>query len=159
MKFRKDFVTNSSSSSFICAVCGECVSGMDLGLEDAGMLRCENGHEFCESHAVKEFSTLEAAISFFTDNPDELNEYKKDYFDEEDVSIEEVAECAVDNDADCCSRYEVPIAFCPICQFKNVYVPDGFKFLMKKYNLTEQELLVEMKQAAPTYADLAKSLK
>ena len=36
-KYRKDFVTNSSSSSFVCDVCGETASGWDMGLSDAGM--------------------------------------------------------------------------------------------------------------------------
>lgn len=30
MKYRKSFVTNSSSSSFICEVCGEVESGYDM---------------------------------------------------------------------------------------------------------------------------------
>ena len=36
MKIRKGFVSNSSSSSFICDVSGEEHQGMDIGLEGAG---------------------------------------------------------------------------------------------------------------------------
>jgi hypothetical protein len=52
MKYRKGFVTNSSSSSYVCDVCGEEASGWDLSLHDAEMLECENGHIFCESHMI-----------------------------------------------------------------------------------------------------------
>ena len=48
-KFRSSFVTNSSSSSFICEVCGNVEAGMDLCLSEAEFARCVNGHEFCES--------------------------------------------------------------------------------------------------------------
>ncbi len=54
MKFRSGFVSNSSSSSFVCEICKEIVSGMDMGLEDAEMVRCENDHTFCESHINSE---------------------------------------------------------------------------------------------------------
>ena len=52
MKIRKGFVSNSSSSSFICDVCGSDYSGMDATLEDADMFECENGHTFCTNHLV-----------------------------------------------------------------------------------------------------------
>lgn len=37
MKYRKDFVTNSSSSSYICEICGADAHGMDLSIRDAEM--------------------------------------------------------------------------------------------------------------------------
>jgi len=52
MKIRTGFVSNSSSSSFVCDVCGEECSGMDMSLSDADMCECENGHTFCTSHTL-----------------------------------------------------------------------------------------------------------
>lgn len=52
MKIRKGFVSNSSSSSFICDVSGETVEGMDLCLEEAGMYECEHGHVFFEEYLI-----------------------------------------------------------------------------------------------------------
>jgi len=49
MKIRNGFVSNSSSSSFTCAVCGEDHSGMDLCLSECEMFECENGHIFHEA--------------------------------------------------------------------------------------------------------------
>ena len=47
MKIRQGFVSNSSSSSFICDMCGYNVEGRDLSVEDADFYYCENGHEIC----------------------------------------------------------------------------------------------------------------
>lgn len=55
MKIRTGFVSNSSSSSFVCDVCGNIESGWDLGLNDAEMCECVNGHTFCQSHMLPEF--------------------------------------------------------------------------------------------------------
>lgn len=41
MKIRRGFVSNSSSSSFICDVCGRDKTGYE----------CENGHYFCQDEA------------------------------------------------------------------------------------------------------------
>lgn len=38
MKFRSTFVTNSSSSSYVCEICGRTESGYDLGLSDCEMM-------------------------------------------------------------------------------------------------------------------------
>jgi hypothetical protein len=46
MKTRKGFVSNSSSSSFICDISGETESGYDMCLSDAGMVKCINEHTF-----------------------------------------------------------------------------------------------------------------
>jgi len=52
MKTRNGFVSNSSSTSFTCDVCGEDVSGWDLSRSDSGMQLCVNGHNFCDSHEI-----------------------------------------------------------------------------------------------------------
>jgi len=46
MKIRKGFVSNSSSSSFVCDITGGTESGWDMGLSDVEMCECENGHVF-----------------------------------------------------------------------------------------------------------------
>ena len=38
MKIRSGFVSNSSSSSFVCCICGRSEGGYDMSLEDAGMV-------------------------------------------------------------------------------------------------------------------------
>lgn len=47
MKFRKSFVTNSSSSSYICEICGEEETNWDF---PEWLVRCVNEHQFCEEH-------------------------------------------------------------------------------------------------------------
>lgn len=45
MKTRQGFVSNSSTSSFICCKCGEIEGGFDSCLSDCEMIECEKGHE------------------------------------------------------------------------------------------------------------------
>ena len=53
MKTRSQFVSNSSSSSFICEICNHTESGWDASVEDIGFVRCENDHTFCEEHLLE----------------------------------------------------------------------------------------------------------
>lgn len=59
MKFRTGFVSNSSSSSFTCLVCGSEQSGYDLCLTDAEMHSCVNDHYFCDHHLIGEKSSTD----------------------------------------------------------------------------------------------------
>lgn len=53
MKYRSDFVTNSSSSSYTCDICGRTESGWDMGLSEAEMVECVNGHIFCADEMLE----------------------------------------------------------------------------------------------------------
>lgn len=46
MKVRKGFVSNSSSSSFICDLTGNTEGGWDASLSDVEMVECTNNHTF-----------------------------------------------------------------------------------------------------------------
>ena len=67
MKFRKDFVTNSSSSSYICEICGRNESGYDIGLRDCEMMECVNGHIFCCEEALP-FPSKEEMVKAIMEN-------------------------------------------------------------------------------------------
>jgi hypothetical protein len=114
MKYRKDFVTNSSSSSFLCEICSRTEEGYDMSLEDAGMCSCENGHTFCESHLLE---------------PVDFSEYDE-------------------------GRYEIPIKFCPICQYQKVAPLEIVKYLIK-----ENKLDVLKDEIKSKYGDYKKFLK
>ncbi len=58
MKIRNGFVSNSSTSSFICCVCGEVFTGMDACPTDFGCLECKNGHIICDEHLKFDNSEL-----------------------------------------------------------------------------------------------------
>ena len=48
MKIRKGFVSNSSTTTFICSICREIEAGRDSGLSDFEMFSCINDHEMHE---------------------------------------------------------------------------------------------------------------
>jgi hypothetical protein len=54
MKFRKGFVSNSSSSSFVCDTCKETFSGWDASPSEFEHQYCVNGHVICEDEIMVE---------------------------------------------------------------------------------------------------------
>lgn len=60
MKKRIGFVSNSSSSSFICDVTGEKYEGYDLSPCDEDLYECEEGHIFPMDMKVRELTDEEA---------------------------------------------------------------------------------------------------
>ena len=54
MKIRNGFVSNSSSSSFVCNICGQNYEGWDASPRDPEFecSECENGHVMCNEHLL-----------------------------------------------------------------------------------------------------------
>lgn len=142
MKFRSDFVTNSSSSSYVCQICGESGSGWDASPKDFNMTECVNGHVICQEHIITpsrdqlkeellQFKNWDCEndceVQAFT--PDELSEMSDD--DMIDVIME-----------DC----EIPECMCPICQFEEYSENDMALYLLKEYKVPRDEVFAEIKK-------------
>lgn len=153
MKFRKDFVTNSSSSSFICDVCGRDESGFDLSLADAGMMECVNGHVFCCDEAL-EHPSKEEMIKIILENAwNEKYNWRtgEDEIITEGELIEMDEEDLFDNFYLREGYYDVPECICPICQFEEYSSNDMLKYLLKEYKLKPTEVMKSWKERFGTY--------
>ena len=64
MKLRLGFVSNSSSSSFVCDVYGDVQAGYDMSLSEAEMCECVKGHTFCECHISDNLKIVEEEIYY-----------------------------------------------------------------------------------------------
>lgn len=161
MKFRKDFVTNSSSSSFICEVCGRDESGFDLSLEDAGMMECVNGHVFCCNEALKRSSKEEMIKIILENSWNEKYNYRTGEY--ELITEDELIEMDdLDLWSDFCKEgeyYDVPECVCPICQFEAYSDYDLIKYLLKEYNLNTEDILAAWKERFGTYNEFKKWLR
>jgi len=115
MKTRQGFVSNSSSSSFVCDVCGASESGWDASLSDFDMYECENGHTFCADELVKPVD--------------------EKYLDED----------SPDFDEDMVYNYGVPEECCPVCSFQSYSEPDMVTYLKKKFGDDTDEAFAEAK--------------
>lgn len=149
MKYRKDFVTNSSSSSYVCEICGREECGMNLSLSDCDMMECVNGHVFCKDEALK-IPDKKELITMILEN-----EWNKDAWDSEIKNSRDYSEDELNSmDADdlfknFCSEggyYAVPECVCPICQFHEYSEEDMAAFLLKEYKVPKEEIFAEVKK-------------
>ena len=149
MKFRKDFVTNSSSSSYVCEICGRTESGWDMGLSECEMMECVNGHVFCCDEAL-EIPSKKEMIKMILENEwnkdvwTSRSDGYKDYTEDELLAMSED-----DLFHDFCSEsgyYDVPECVCPICQFIEYSEYDLSAYLLKEYGISRDEVFAEVKK-------------
>lgn len=149
MKFRKDFVTNSSSSSFICEICGRVESGWDMGLSEAEMMECVNGHTFCVDESL-DYPDKKDLIKMILENEwneDIWDSEIRDYRDYTEMELEEMEEeYLFDNFCSESGYYSVPECVCPICNFLEYSEYDLSKYLLKEYGIPREEVFAEVKK-------------
>jgi hypothetical protein len=150
MKVRQGFVSNSSSSSFVCDISGEEVSGMDMGLREAGMYECENGHTFLEEYLIGDpwnETTKEEFLKIEKDRNENPGQYIKNRLQEvEEMTEEEWQKNADDIFYDFEWSYELPAKYCPICQMEEFVSSDLKKYLIRETGITEGEVFKEVKE-------------
>jgi hypothetical protein len=134
LKYRKDFVTNSSSSSFVCDICGCSESGYDMSMSEAGMYECVNGHTICESEILLEVDYKEVIQSLLREG---------ETFDFDNISNDELEDIAM-NEFE--YRYNVPEKYCPICMMIQYSEYDMARYLQIISNITKESVFQEVKK-------------
>jgi len=122
MKVRSGFVSNSSSSSFVCAICDRSEGGWDADWSDFDMDHCyECGNCFCIDH-MKKFTVQDKQEILlndeeFMENADEVD--KSAITKGIGSDIEDLWETFLADLYDGC-----PSSMCPICSL--TYIPDRY---------------------------------
>lgn len=155
MKIRNGFVSNSSSSSFTCQVCGEECSGMDMCLDEAEMFQCQNGHTICLAHKLGEVSLAEKRKIILENkySDDEQKDAAKDMNDEEFKEYWEDNNLDSEFELD----YEAPASLCPICQLKNITDEMLVNLVLNERGISRTALEEEFRQFFVNYDNYKKA--
>mgnify|MGYP007069490262 CR=1 FL=1 len=124
MKYRHGFVSNSSTSSFICEICGNTESGMDCSAEELGFIECDNGHEICQEEAIEGY---QEAMDARNEAECKADYGEEGYFEEENL----------------------PSEYCPICNFEVPSMPDIERYFHKQYGIPDSEVFDYVKKINP----------
>ena len=144
MKIRTGFVSNSSSSSFVCDVCAYSEAGWD-GQYDIQVVRCQNGHEMCEEH-------VDIPEKITEENKQELFNYIKEYCPTEkcpkiDESLDELQSWWAKTRRWLFSE-GIDAKDCPICNLSVVKDGEIVKHLLEKYDLSRKSVEEEIRKGA-----------
>lgn len=131
MKVRLDFVTNSSTSCYICQVCGAKESGFDADAGELGFKDCPEGHIFCNGHVRGEVTVEDQKqlILNYEFVDDKLKELLRSLDGDAIVDFIEEHECELD-DALYALDPTVPERLCPICSLRHVLDEDLVPYLL-----------------------------
>lgn len=141
MKFRKDFVTNSSSSSYICDICGNECSGWDINPYDYEMCECENGHILCQEHLIN--ATREELIQKIIDI-EEIDNYCNLSYSREELDCMddfELFDVLIE-----ITHGEIPESMCPLCRFDEYSSNDMARYLLTIYKVPKEEVFEMIKK-------------
>lgn len=150
-KLRLGFVSNSSSSSFICDVCGYETSGWDMCLGEAEMFECENGHTCCYEHLLSDNITPELIqklynrlINYSYVTEEEIKEYCEKYeIDINNLTFENIKEL-YEKFSDPII-YDIPEELCPLCNFEELCMDGAERYLLKTTQYTKEEVFEYIK--------------
>lgn len=155
MKIRKSFVSNSSSSSFTCDVCGANESGMDLCLSDINMSECVNGHTFCNNHINKDIKDL--SVEQKREILIKQNKYDED--EDEVERIKALSDKEINEEELQLDDYNYPAELCPCCTFEELSDKDMINYVEKIHNISRKEYAEQLRNKFKSYDEFTKFIK
>ena len=142
MKTREGFVSNSSTTSFICCVCGETVVEHDsVSYEDLDMWRCDDesddddcgsGHLMCTEHRLPDGSCPVCTFKVYAIN--ELGQYFKkttSYTEDEAFAAVKIMNK----------------------RRRKLHYGEYVEYVLGKMNKNDEAILAELHDKFPTYKD------
>ena len=163
MKIRTSFVSNSSSTSFTCSSCGENVIGRDMGIEEAEMIECENGHTICEYNCAKgswdEELTEEVILKYIEEELPLVKKREEKYAEQYGTRTDEQIRKDLRRDFEYEYREKVPSKYCPVCSFDVISKEDYMSFLLYKLGMKYEDIKDEIRKEFNSYQDLKEKLK
>jgi len=154
MKKRYGFVSNSSSSCFVCLISGKKASGWDLSLSKAEMCRCVNGHTISNEYRFqfKELTHEDYEKLIKENYEGELTEYEVKSYNRMMEALKDKDYSEIDSYFDLKSGYDFPEDQCPICSFKHFLAEDVLNYLYNS-KVSKQEIEAEISQKFKNYND------
>jgi hypothetical protein len=157
---RKCFVSNSSSSSFVCCLTGEADSGMDASPSDLGMIECANGHIFYERFLLEgEDPTLQDKRDWLKSQSEKYDWYKKHYEDSLAMDDEEFEEYFEDEWDYEFNEEGISTKRCPVCQMQDLPNDDLSAYFLAQLGKTRKEFAGMMKEQFGTYDKFQEFIK
>jgi hypothetical protein len=161
MKIRQGFVSNSSSSSFVCDVCGYAEEIQDSYFAYSSLRMCKNGHVICKDELI--------------DFDEEVINNSNDEDDDEERDYNRVAEkycpiCQFEaSGKDDIKRYFLKTTDITEAEVfegikkankrrKKLYPTEYVNYVYVKAGIIESELLAKLKEEFGTYDNFRKSL-
>lgn len=140
MKLRTSFVSNSSSSSYVCDITGEAFEVQDSCFRDAGLVQCPNGHVFKEEFILplkNEFPVREQmliALDNHTDSKKECDAFRK-------LSLPDLQKKYSDVVMEVGDDYYCKPCQCPLCTLTRVTDSELLEFMFKSLKTTRAAVM------------------
>lgn len=151
MKIRKGFVSNSSSSSFVCDVCGESIDP-----EYGEVSKCFGGHMMCyQDHCINlPIDTWKKEIIKCLEDRDEIELCDEDIdFINTETDIKELKDFLKNYD------WDMITSSCPLCTLKTIPNYLSFSYLIKKLGMDEEKLKEEIRFNFKTEKELLEFIR
>lgn len=156
IKKRLNFVSNSSSSSWTCALCGETEIYYD-GDDNDSFYECGHGHTICfdclDNYVTKEMlqkakkslkSQLKQITSYYEDADERIEQYENELENNintlDDLINSDVYYCYCDHQD--YSNYLMP-EICPVCNFMFLLDRDYINYVQKIFNIPPKSKILE----------------